>query len=285
MNEFQELEKRLGVDIDSETLLIALTHRSYAYEHPGTEHNERLEFLGDSVLGLSVTDEIYRRYPEHSEGDLAKVRASVVSTRTLAQLARGLRLGPFIRLGKGEVRTDGQNKASILANTMESIIGAVYLTHGIERARTFVLAMIVPLLEDDFVIHEGRDWKTEIQELAAMRRLGAVSYNVQGTGPDHNREFVATCVIGDDDAGTGEGTSKKEAERRAAAAAYLNLTGTTLTDGHGRPIMESESAAASVPAEIDAADTGASETKASPAKGSRRARRGAGAGPATTQQS
>ncbi|WP_343029882.1 ribonuclease III [Kocuria coralli] len=238
MNEFQELEKRLGVDIDAETLLIALTHRSYAYEHPGTVHNERLEFLGDSVLGLSVTDEIYRRYPDRSEGDLAKIRASVVSTRTLAQLARVIDLGSFVRLGKGEVRTNGQDKASILADTMESLIGAVYLTHGIERARGFVLGMIVPLLEDDFVIHEGRDWKTEIQELAAMRSLGPVSYSVVGTGPDHNRSFVATCVVGGDDAGTGDGSSKKEAERRAAASAYLNLTGTTLTDGHGRPVED-----------------------------------------------
>lgn len=237
MNRFRQLEERLGVDIDAGTLLIALTHRSYAYEHPGESHNERLEFLGDSVLGLAVTDEIYRRYPNHSEGDLAKIRASVVSTRTLAQLARELGVGPFIRLGKGETRTGGDNKASILADTMESIIGAVYLTHGIERARTFVLGMIIPLLEDDFVIHEGRDWKTEIQELAAMRDLGVVSYIVIGTGPDHNRSFSATCVIGDNDsAGTGAGTSKKEAERRAAASAYLNLTGTTVTDGHGRPI-------------------------------------------------
>ncbi|ROZ63165.1 ribonuclease III [Kocuria soli] len=228
--------KRLGVDIDAETLLIALTHRSFAYEHPGTVHNERLEFLGDSVLGLSVTDEIYRRYPDQSEGDLAKIRASVVSTRTLAQLARAIDLGSFIRLGKGEIRTNGQDKASILADTMESLIGAVYLTHGIERARAFVLGMIVPLLEDDFVIHEGRDWKTEIQELAAMRHLGTVAYDVVGTGPDHNRSFVATCVIGTDRAGTGDGTSKKEAERRAAANAYLNLTGTTVTDGHGRPV-------------------------------------------------
>lgn len=238
MDRFQVLEKRLGVAIDTETLLIALTHRSYAYEHPGESHNERLEFLGDSVLGLAVTDEIYRRYPERTEGDLAKIRASVVSTRTLAQLARALDLGPFIRLGKGEIRTGGSNKASILADTMEALIGAVYLTHGIERARTFVLGMIIPLLEDDFVIHEGRDWKTEIQELAAMLQLGAVSYTVVGTGPDHSRCFTATCVIGDNDsAGVGEGTSKKEAERRAAASAYENLTGTTVTDGHGRPIL------------------------------------------------
>ncbi len=270
MNEFQDLEKRLGVDIDAETLLIALTHRSYAYEHPGTVHNERLEFLGDSVLGLSVTDEIYRRYPERTEGELAKIRASVVSTRTLAQLARGLELGSFIRLGKGEVRTDGHDKASILADTMESIIGAVYLTHGIERARRFVLGMIVPLLEDDFVIHEGRDWKTEIQELAAMRQLGSVHYAVVGTGPDHNRAFVATCVIGDDDAGTGEGTSKKEAERRAAAAAYLNLTGTTLTDGHGRPIPDTESAPVRSEQASETATPSARKT-------SRRARRGTGA--------
>lgn len=232
----QDLLKRLGVDIDAETLLIALTHRSYAYEHPGQTHNERLEFLGDSVLGLTVTDEIFHRYPERTEGELAKIRASVVSTRTLAQLARDRGVGAFIRLGKGEVRTDGHDKSSILADTMESLIGALYLSQGLDAARVFVLSLTIPLLEDDFVIREGRDWKTEIQELAAMRTLGPVTYDVEGTGPDHSRSFTARCRVGETVHGTGPGTSKKEAERRAAESAYIALTGTSLTDGHGRPL-------------------------------------------------
>ena len=237
-SDHQDLLQRLGVDIDAETLLIALTHRSYAYEHAGQKHNERLEFLGDSVLGLTVTDEIFTRYPERSEGDLAKIRASVVSTRTLAQLARERGLGEFIRLGRGEIRTNGHDKSSILADTMEAVIGALYLSQGLDAARAFVLRMIVPLLEDDFVIREGRDWKTEIQELAAMRNMGAVTYEVEGTGPDHNRTFAASCLLGGIVHGTGPGTSKKEAERRAAEAAYSAITGTTRTDGHGRPLND-----------------------------------------------
>ena len=237
-SDHQDLLQRLGVDIDAETLLIALTHRSYAYEHAGQAHNERLEFLGDSVLGLTVTDEIYRRYPERTEGELAKIRASVVSTRTLAQLARERSLGRHIRLGRGEVRTDGHDKASILADTLEAVIGALYLSQGLDAAREFVLGMIVPLLEDDFVIREGRDWKTEIQELAALRALGIVTYEVEGTGPDHSRSFTASCLLGGAVRGTGLGTSKKEAERRAAESAYSAITGTTRTDGHGRPLAD-----------------------------------------------
>jgi ribonuclease-3 len=219
----QELVERLGVDIDAETLRLALTHRSYAYEHEGQGHNERLEFLGDSVLGLAVTDEIFHRYPDDSEGSLAKIRSAVVSTRTLAELARSLGVGPHIRLGKGEVRTHGQEKASILADTMEALIGAVYVCSGLEPARAFVLRLVVPLLEDGFVVTEGRDWKTEIQELAAARGLGGVRYDVEGTGPDHDRRYEAHLLISGQDYGTGTGTTKKEAERSAAAQAYAAL--------------------------------------------------------------
>jgi len=219
----QDLLERLGVDIDAETLRLALTHRSYAYEHEGEGHNERLEFLGDSVLGLAVTDEIYHRYPDDSEGSLAKIRAAVVSARSLADLARSLEVGPHIRLGKGEIRTNGHEKASILADTMEALIGAVYVCSGLEPARAFVLRLVVPLLEDGFVVTEGRDWKTEIQELAAARGLGAVRYAVEGTGPDHDRRYEAHVLVGGKDRGTGTGTTKKEAERSAAAQAYAAL--------------------------------------------------------------
>ncbi|GGG65053.1 ribonuclease 3 [Kocuria dechangensis] len=219
----QDLLERLGVDIDAETLRLALTHRSYAYEHEGEGHNERLEFLGDSVLGLAVTDEIYHRYPDDSEGNLAKIRAAIVSARSLADLARSLDLGPHIRLGKGEIRTNGHEKASILADTMEALIGAVYVCSGLEPARAFVLRLVVPLLEDGFVVTEGRDWKTEIQELAAARGLGPVRYAVEGTGPDHDRRYEAHVLVGGKDRGTGNGTTKKEAERSAAAQAYAAL--------------------------------------------------------------
>ncbi|MDN5630382.1 ribonuclease III [Kocuria sp.] len=214
-----ELLERLGVDIDTETLRIALTHRSYAYEHTGELHNERLEFLGDAVLQLAVTDEIYHRYPDWDEGRLAKLRASVVSARALAGVARTLGLGPHIRLGKGEIRTHGSEKASILADTTEAVIGAVYESQGPVPARDLVLRMMVPLLEDTRVLHEGKDWKTQIVELVAQHGLGTVRYDVEGTGPDHERHFTADAVVAGEVLGHGEGTSKKAAERAAAAAA------------------------------------------------------------------
>ena len=214
-----ELLERLGVDLDTGTLRIALTHRSYAYEHPGEVHNERLEFLGDAVLQLAVTDEIYHRYPEWDEGRLAKLRASVVSARALAGVARSLGLGPHIRLGKGEVRTHGSDKASILADTTEAVIGAVYESLGPVPARDLVLRMMIPLLEDTRVLHEGRDWKTHIVELVARHGLGTVRYEVEGTGPDHERHFTADAVVDGNVLGHGEGSSKKAAERAAAANA------------------------------------------------------------------
>ena len=218
-----ELLERLGVDIDTETLRIALTHRSYAYEHEGHPHNERLEFLGDAVLQLAVTDEIFHRYPDWSEGRLAKLRASVVSTRTLADIARHHRVGEHIRLGKGEVRTRGSDKASILADTVEALIGAVFESSGARAARELVLRLIVPLLEDAHVLHEGRDWKTEIVELASRHGLGPVRYVVAGTGPDHARHFSAEVQLAGRPMGHGEGSSKKAAERAAAAAACAAL--------------------------------------------------------------
>ena len=214
-----ELLECLGVELDTETLRIALTHRSYAYEHPGEVHNERLEFLGDAVLQLAVTDEIFHRYPEWDEGSLAKLRASVVSARALAGVAKTLGLGPHIRLGKGEIRTHGAEKASILADTTEALIGAVYEACGPLPARDLVLRLIVPLLEDTRVLHEGRDWKTRVVELASQYELGTVRYEVEGTGPDHARRFAADAVVHGDVLGHGEGTSKKAAERAAAAVA------------------------------------------------------------------
>lgn len=138
----EELLKRLGVIIDPETLRLALTHRSYAYEHGGIPTNERLEFLGDSVLGYAVTDHLYKNYPDLPEGDLAKRRSAVVSTRALAGIARSLGVGEFILLGQGEILTNGKDKSSILADTMESLIGATFLNHGIEVARQMVLMNI-----------------------------------------------------------------------------------------------------------------------------------------------
>src|SRR6185312_11702506 len=191
----EELLKRLGVSIDPETLRLALTHRSYAYEHGGLPTNERLEFLGDSVLGYAVTDHLYRTYPDLPEGDLAKRRSAVVSTRALAGIARGLDVGPHILLGQGERLTQGANKSSILADTMEALIGATYLSEGPDAAGALVMRLVGPLLDDVEQLGAGTDWKTAIQEIAASRKLGTIEYVITGTGPDHARVFEATLNI------------------------------------------------------------------------------------------
>ncbi len=228
MKNSADLTKRLGVDIDTETLRLALTHRSYAYEKGGIPTNERLEFLGDSVLGLAVTDALYRDNPGLSEGELAKRRSAVVSTRALAGVARTLDLGSYVLLGQGEKLTNGRDKASILADTMEAVIGAAYLTHGIETVMAMVMRLIGPLLRDSAVLGEGTDWKTRIQEIAASRRLGLIDYQVEGTGPDHARTFTARLVIGGIGYGSGGGQSKKEAEQSAAAASWKLLSASSV---------------------------------------------------------
>ncbi|MFZ3452670.1 ribonuclease III [Arthrobacter sp. 7Tela_A1] len=217
MKNTEELLKRLGVDIDAAPLRLALTHRSYAYEHGGIPTNERLEFLGDSILGFSVTDALYRDNPDLSEGELAKRRSAVVSTKALASVARQLNVGDCILLGQGEKLTNGKDKSSILADTTEALIGAVYLCHGMETARSMVMRLIGPLLQDAEALGAGTDWKTSIQEIAAARKLGDIEYRVTGSGPDHSRSFVAVLHIGGRAYGTGTGRSKKDAEQEAAA--------------------------------------------------------------------
>jgi ribonuclease-3 len=223
MSSTEELLKRLGVSIDAGTLRLALTHRSYAYENGGIPTNERLEFLGDSILGFSVTDALYRDNPDLSEGELAKRRSAVVSTRALAGIARELGVGDHILLGQGEKLTNGADKSSILADTMEAIFGATYLVHGIETARRLVMRLVGPLLDDAEALGAGTDWKTSIQELAAAGKLGAVEYSVQGSGPDHARTFEAVLLIGGVPYGHGAGHSKKEAEQEAASMTWRQL--------------------------------------------------------------
>ncbi|GAA1347869.1 ribonuclease III [Falsarthrobacter nasiphocae] len=223
MTSYEDLAKRLGVNLDTETLRLALTHRSYAYEHGGCPHNERLEFLGDSVLGLSITNLLYRSFPDRSEGELAKLRAAVVSSKALARVARAIDLGEHILLGEGEIKTAGRDKTSILADTMEAIFGAVYLSLGFVEAEALVLRLVAPLLDDKDAIGAGMDWKTVIQEHAAQAGMGAVVYVVEGEGPDHQRTFTAEVLIGGTAYGTGTGRSKKEAERAAAEHAWERL--------------------------------------------------------------
>ncbi len=219
----QILLDALGVDLPDELLLLALTHRSYAYEHGGLPTNERLEFLGDAVLGLTITDELFHRYPDRSEGELAKLRASVVNTQALADVARNLSpegLGAYMLLGRGEAQTGGADKSSILADGMESLLGAIYLHHGMETGRQVILRFFGPLLDEAATLGAGLDWKTSLQELTAARGMGAPSYVVTSTGPDHDKEFTAVVVVMDTEYGSGVGRSKKEAEQKAASRAW-----------------------------------------------------------------
>ncbi|OBE98651.1 ribonuclease III [Mycobacterium sp. 852002-10029_SCH5224772] len=235
MSSRQALLDALGVELPDELLSLALTHRSYAYEHGGLPTNERLEFLGDAVLGLTVTDELYHRHPDRSEGDLAKLRASVVNTHALAGVGRKLcegGLGAHLLLGRGEANTGGADKSSILADGMESLLGAIYLAHGIDVAREVILRLFGPLLDAAPTLGAGLDWKTSLQELTAARSMGAPSYIVTSTGPDHDKEFTAVVVVADIEYGSGVGRSKKEAEQKAAAATWkaleaLDTAGTT----------------------------------------------------------
>ncbi|MDO4898773.1 MAG: ribonuclease III [Rothia sp. (in: high G+C Gram-positive bacteria)] len=217
--------KRLGVTLDTETFQLAMTHRSYSFDNGNVPNNERLEFLGDSVLSLAVASELYKRFPHLAEGEMVKRHHVVVSTRTLAQIARNLKLGPCILLGKGEKKTGGSDKDSILADTMEAVFGAVYMSFGAERAHQLVLEHVGPLLDDKKTLNTGRDWKTEIQEYAAAKGTGEPLYQVEGVGPDHARRFTATLLLANKPMGTGKGTSKKEAERMAAEAAYYKIFG------------------------------------------------------------
>lgn len=221
------LAEALDVPVAEDLLARALTHRSYAYENGGLPTNERLEFLGDSVLGLVVTDALYRRNPELPEGQLAKLRASVVNMRALAAVARTIGdggIGPWIRLGRGEEATGGREKLSILADTLEALIGAVYESSGIEVASTLVRRLFDPLIEGSTNSGAaGSDWKTSLQELLAERLLGPAEYVVEESGPDHAKRFAATLLVAGTAVGTGEGGSKKEAEQRAAAEAVAGL--------------------------------------------------------------
>jgi len=219
------LVDRLG-GISDDLAERSVTHRSYAYENGGLPTNERLEFLGDSVLGLVVTEELYRRHPDLPEGQLAKLRAAVVNSRALAEVARGLGVGGYLRLGRGEEASGGRDKSSILADALEALIGAVYLSRGIEETRSLILALFDGLLDGAANLGAGLDWKTSLQELAAGLGLGVPEYQVTESGPDHAKTFRATAVVGGSAAGEGVGRSKKEAEQRAAEQAWTALSDT-----------------------------------------------------------
>jgi ribonuclease III len=216
----EDLCRALGVQISADILERALTHRSFAFENGGLPTNERLEFLGDSVLGLVITDALFRRHPDMSEGQLAKVRAAIVNSRALAQVGRQLDVGSHLRLGKGEETTGGRDKSSILADTVEALIGAVYLDQGPDVAAELILRLFDELLLSAANLGAGLDWKTSLQELTALHDLGVPQYVVEESGPDHAKSFTARVRLGGLDYGQGHGRSKKEAEQQAASSAY-----------------------------------------------------------------
>ncbi|NBU85477.1 MAG: ribonuclease III [Actinobacteria bacterium] len=220
---YSDLFARLGLSIDEQLIELALTHRSFAYESGGIPTNERLEFLGDSVLGIVITDNLYRAHPDLPEGQLAKMRSAVVNARALAVVARELHLGDYLRLGKGEEATGGRDKSSILADTVEAVIGAIYLSCGLDDARIFVLNHFQELLVEARTLGAGLDWKTSLQELTAELGVGVPTYSITEQGPDHAKEFYAQVVLGERLYGHGTGSNKKEAEQIAASSAYTEL--------------------------------------------------------------
>ena len=213
----------LDCECESELLELALVHRSFSYENGGIPTNERLEFLGDSVLGVIVTDYLYREFADLPEGSLARMRASVVNSQALAEVARTLGLGQYIRLGRGEISSGGSAKTSILADSLEAVIGAIYLSGGIDSAGQFIHRLFDPLIMAASELGAGLDWKTSLQEICGVVELPLPTYHVTDSGPDHAKEFTAHAQIAGENLGFGVGSSKKAAEQIAAEQAYGEL--------------------------------------------------------------
>ncbi len=227
------LLEALGVDLPEDALTVALTHRSFAFENGGLPTNERLEFLGDAVLGLLIADILIRRHPDSPEGELAKLRNSIVNTQALANVGRNLTdsgLGSFLLLGRGEVVTGGHDKASILADGVEALLGAVYVEHGFDVSRQVILRLFGELLDTAPSLGAALEWKSSLQELTVARGLGIPKYVVTADGPDHDRVFTAAVLVMNEQYGTGVGSTKKEAEIKAAAQAWTALDSETSKD-------------------------------------------------------
>ena len=205
-------------------LELAFTHRSFAYETGITTTNERLEFLGDSVLGLIVTEELYLKYPDLDESRLSPLRSGIVNMRALADIARTLELGKYIRLGKGEEVTNGRDKNSLLADALEALIGAIYLECGFEKSTQVVRELIKETLSSAMAKGAGLDGKTALQELLAATGKGAPEYQVTETGPDHDKSFTAVAMVSGEAIAEGSGKSKREAEQSAARSALEKLS-------------------------------------------------------------
>lgn len=225
-NQIDRLQKVIRVKFKNKNLLRrALTHRSFVNEFGNNiSDNERLEYLGDSVLGLVVNEYLFREYEEYREGELAKIKSAVVSEATLAKMARSIGLGQFIFMGKGEEHSGGRERASILANTVEAVIGALYLDSGLKTCRKFILS----LLRDEIVRVNNltylRDPKTALQEYVQKKYKERPVYRViEERGPDHQKEFIVSLAINGREIGTGEGPSKRKAEMNAARASLKKI--------------------------------------------------------------
>lgn len=225
------LADRLGHPFDDAApLVLALTHRSWCAEHGEPHSNERLEFLGDSVLSIVVTDHLFTAHPELPEGALAKIRSSVVNEASLATVAADLGIGDCLRLGKGEAASGGRTKSSILADAMEAIIGAVYVDGGYDAARRVVLPLFEPLMDRASALPGRGDHKSELQEFAARLGSTAPVYEVGDEGPDHAKRFSARVLVEGVVVGTGGGRSKKAAEQDAARAALEHFAAVTVPE-------------------------------------------------------
>ncbi len=222
-NLYSELLSQLGTEVDAELLELAFTHRSFAYEAGLSATNERLEFLGDSVLGLVVTEELYRKYPDLDESRLSPLRSGIVNMRALADIARSLSLGKYIRLGKGEEVTNGRDKNSLLADAFEALIGAIYMTSGFAKTAECLIRLITPTLDSAMAMGAGLDGKTALQELVSSLGKSSLEYQVSESGPDHDKNFTADAVVAGEVIASGSGKSKREAEQAAARSAFEKL--------------------------------------------------------------
>lgn len=213
----------LGIELEPANLRLALTHRSFANEHGHLPNNERLELLGDAVLGLSVASQLYEQYPSRPESDISKMRASIVSRYGLADIAREINLGPHILLGKGETSTGGYDKDSILADTTEALFGAIYRQHGFEPAREVILRLFKEKIDNATASGRHLDWKTTLQELCADLKAPMPVYTATATGPEHDQTFTAAATVDGHELGHGVGHNKKLAEQQAAHEAVRLL--------------------------------------------------------------
>ncbi|HVL51486.1 MAG TPA: ribonuclease III [Actinomycetota bacterium] len=226
------LLSRLGIKCSQTPLLeVALAHRSFAFERHGAPNNERLEFLGDAVLGLAVTDMIFRWFPDLPEGDMAKLRSSTVNMAVLADAARSIGLGPELFLGKGEELSGGRDKDSILADAFEAVLGALYLDCGLPETSALVERLFSDHIHEQVDRGVVRDFKTNLQELSVQQVGSMPEYRVSSSGPDHDKRFRAEVFLADVSMGSGTGRSKKQAEQAAAKEALVRLA-----EKHGRAL-------------------------------------------------